>query len=365
MRVGLHVGQLRQPVPGGIGTYVRELWSALPGIDVDITAFAAGAVANADRASITDLGWPHDALRYELWLRTRRPALPLAIDVVHGPSLAVPPRRTHHGSRPLVVTVHDVAFLRHPEFFTRRGVTFHRRGLMTAMAEADVIVTPSTFTADELVREGVGRERIRAIPHGIRLAEPPSSEHVQQVLHNYGIVGPYFVLVGTIEPRKGHGIASAALELVRRTHPDVTLVVAGPDGWNTVTGIDAPGVIRTGLVDRATLDALYAGAVGCLVPSVYEGFGLPALEAMARGCPVVASSCTSLPEVVGAAGTLIAPDDLDGWANAMGELLDDPATRNAQSTLGRERAQTFRWEQSALAHRSAYELACGPSARIS
>jgi len=126
MRAGLHVGQLLQPVPGGIGRYIVHVARNLPAADVEVVPFGAGAPSARVQSLIgttVDLGWPRGPLRYELWHQLRRPRVDLDVDVVHAPSLAVPAVR----DLPLVVTVHDVAFLREPEAFTRRGLTFHRR----------------------------------------------------------------------------------------------------------------------------------------------------------------------------------------------------------------------------------------------
>ncbi|MFZ4515483.1 MAG: glycosyltransferase family 4 protein [Acidimicrobiia bacterium] len=361
LRVGLHVGQLFQPVPGGIGTYVRELWDALPSDAVTVQPFAAGVPSESTNAAVIDLGWPRGALRYEAWIRFRRPALPLDVEIVHGPSLAVPPARVRAGEVPLVITVHDVAFLRHPEYFTPRGVRFHERGLALAQKSAAMIVTPSEFTRTELIREGFATSRVVAIPHGITPQRTANSEPQRQTLDRFGITAPYFLIVGTIEPRKGHRLAVDAITRLRRAHPEVQLVIAGPRGWNAVAGLDQPGVTYLGAVDPNTLDALYHHAIACLVPSQYEGFGLPALEAMAHGCAVIASNTTSLPEVTGEAGLSVDPNDVNAWTDAMTQLLEQPHTREALRTAGRSRAADFRWETSARAHHQVYKQAAGRS----
>jgi glycosyltransferase involved in cell wall biosynthesis len=132
------------------------------------------------------------------------------------------------------------------------------------------------------------------------------------------------------------------------------LAIAGPQGWLEVPGLDTPGVRRLGKVDEATLDALYRRAMLCALPSRYEGFGLPALEAMARGCPVVASSVTALPGVVGDAGVLVRPGDVAGWTAALRELLGDASARADLSARGTSRAATFTWEATARAHQEAF-----------
>ena len=356
MKAGLHIGQLLQPVPGGIGRYVVHLAQNLPAADVDVVCFGAGTPNARVQALIgesIDLGWPRGPLRYELWHRTRRPRLRLPVDVVHAPSLAIPPT----GATPLAVTVHDVAFLREPDAFTKRGLAFHRRGLELAHREADVIITASRFARDELVSIGFDRARIYLAPHGVALRSPEADSVIDERVERTGIRSPFVLAVGTVEPRKGLDTLAKALAVARREIPDLAAAIVGPDGWLTVPGIEGPGIHRLGTVDERTLDALYRRALVCAVPSRYEGFGLPALEAMARGCPVAASNATSLPEVVGAAGLLIPVGAVDAWAAALVGLASDPERCADLGRRGRKRAAGFTWRGSAHAHAAAYAAA--------
>ena len=180
-------------------------------------------------------------------------------------------------------------------------------------------------------------------------------------LATLGLDRPYVVAVGTIEPRKGLDTLAAALAVARASEPDLELAIVGPPGWLEVPGLDGPGVHRLGTVDERTLDALYRHAIACAVPSRYEGFGLPALEAMARGCPVIASNATSLPEVVGTAGTLVPVGDVEAWGHALVATLRDDAMRDEMSRRGAERAAGFTWLGSAHAHAAAYAAAADAS----
>ncbi len=360
MRAGLHVGQLLQPVPGGIGRYIVHVARNLPAADVEVVPFGAGAPSTRVQSLIgttVDLGWPRGPLRYELWHQLRRPRVDLDVDVVHAPSLAIPAVR----DVPIVVTVHDVAFLREPEAFTRRGLTFHRRGLEIAHREAAAIITASRFARDELIDVGFDRDRIHLAPHGVETRVPESPAQMRARLDALGLDRPYIVAVGTIEPRKGLDTLAKALGAARATEPDLELAIVGPAGWLAVSGLDAPGIHRLGTIDERTLDAVYRNAVACAVPSRYEGFGLPALEAMARGCPVIASNATSLPEVVGTAGTLVPVGDVEAWAHALVTTLRDDTLREEMSRRGRERAEGFTWLGSAHAHAAAYAAAVDAS----
>ncbi|MEP6623537.1 MAG: glycosyltransferase family 1 protein [Acidimicrobiia bacterium] len=357
MKVGLHVGQLVQPVPGGIGRYIVHVAQNLPSADVEVVGFAAGAPSPRVVSLIGEcvtLGWPRGPLRYEAWHRLRRPQIDLPVDVIHAPSLAIPPA----GRLPLVVTVHDIAFLREPSAFTRRGLDFHRRGLDIAHREASAIITASRFARDELVSVGFDRDRIHLAPHGVSVRTPESDAQIDTRVARVGVSSPFILAVGTIEPRKGLDSLARAFAKARTELPDLTLAIVGPDGWLEVAGLDAPGIRRLGTVDEHTLDALYRRAMLCAVPSRYEGFGLPALEAMARGCPVIASNATSLPEVVGAAGVLVPVGAVDAWAQAIVDLAGDPTRRETLARLGLERAEGFTWRGSAHAHAAAYVAAC-------
>lgn len=361
MRVALHVDQLRAPVPGGIATYVRGLLGALPAAGVDLATFGTGlpgdGLPDDIVAAYEDLGLPGPPVRYLLWHRARRPRVRIAgTDVVHTPSLAVPPT----GATPLVATVHDVAFLRIPHSFTRHGVRFHRRGLKLARKHAGAIVVPSEFTRTELLREDFDPERVFVAPHGapvVRAERIPGDEALdaalEEALGRLGIRRPFVVAVGTIEPRKGFDVVARAFAELRLR--GVQLVIAGQRGWGHVVIPD--DVVTLGGVNTTTRDALYRAAAACVVPSQYEGFGFPALEAMANGTPVIAADATSLPEVVGRAGVLVPFDDVDAWASAVAGVVGDLERAQRLGEAGRERAATFTWARSATAHLEAYRHA--------
>jgi glycosyltransferase involved in cell wall biosynthesis len=348
VRVALHVGQLLQPVPGGIGRYVRALVRALPPCGVGVEAFAAGARPDGVGADVpyTDLGWPRGALRYEAWHRLRWPGVErVPGDLVHATSLAVPPP----GGRPLVVTVHDLVFLRQPGTLTRRGVAFHRRGL--ELSRGATVVVPTAFGRDDLAAEGFDPERIFVAHHGVDPPPPPAPAPAPG--------RPYLLFVGTLEPRKGVPDLLDAHAALRSRHPDLDLelVLAGPPGWGEPPDVDRPGVRVLGDLGDDALDELYRGAVALAHPARYEGFGLTLVEAMARGCPVVCTDAACLPEIAGGAATLVPVGDVDALAGALEDVLTDAGRRAAMADAGRARAAEFTWERSAAAHRLAYEAA--------
>lgn len=350
LRVGLHVGQLLQPVPGGIGRYVERLLAHLPAAGVDVVPFSAGRPDPCPPGHV-DLGWPRGRWRYETWHRVRRPRLRLDVDVVHATSLAVPPP----GDLPMVATVHDVAFLERPDYHTRRGHRFHLRGFELARRDAAVLVTPSAFVAGEVARRGVAPERIVMAHHGVD--EPPAVGvgDVDDALARLGVREPFLLHVGTAEERKGTDTLLRAFALARARHPDLELVLVSPGGWGRLEPV--PGARALGGVDDADLDALYRRAGALVYPSRHEGFGMPVLEAMARGCPVVTSTATAIPEVAGDAALLVDPEDPGALAEAVGKVLDDAERRAHLIEAGRRRAAEFSWRTSAETHVAAYRLA--------
>jgi len=340
VKVALHAGQLLQPVPGGIGRYVRSLLAALPDAGVTPVPFAAGSLPGA-----VDLGWPRGPLRYEAWHRLRRPVVRVEGDVVHAPSLAVPPVQ----GRPLVVTVHDLVFLRQPEHLTARGVSFHRRGLELARRDAAVIVVPTEFGKADLAREGVDPDRIHVAPHGVAPATPSDLPPP--------VDGPYVLFVSTLEPRKGVDDLLDAHAALRARHPDLQLVLAGPAGWGPPPDTDRPGVVVVGNLDEPALDSAYRHGLALVVPERYAGFGLPIIEGMARGCPVITSDAACLPEVGGGATVVVPTGDVGALADALDELVASEARRRELTTAGLARSAEFTWARSAALHRAAYEAA--------
>ncbi len=350
LRVGLHVGQLLQPVPGGIGRYVERLLEHLPTAGVEVVPFSAGRPDPCPPGHV-DLGRPRGRWRYETWHRLRRPKLRLGVDVVHATSLAVPPP----GDTPMVVTVHDVAFLEHPDYHTRRGHRFHLRGLALARRDAAVLVVPSAFVAAEVARQGVERDRIVVAHHGVDDPPDVGVGDVDDALSTLAVREPFLLHVGTAEERKGTDTLLSAFSLARARHPDLELVLVSPGGWGRLEPV--PGSRALGGVSDADLDALYRRASALVYPSRHEGFGMPVLEAMARGCPVITSTATAIPEVAGDAALLVDPEDPARLAEAIGTVAGDTNVRHRLVDAGRRRAEEFSWDASAQAHVSAYRLA--------
>ncbi len=368
MRVAAHVDQLFFTVPGGVGTYIRNLVPALAGRDpsLEVTLFHARFAAPRPSEPWMD-GFAEaevpGSIRslYPRWNLLARPALPVAIrsaDLVHAMSAsAVPP--TAQGQL-LVVTVHDVAFDRYPNLFPRAWRTMYRLGLRAAVRRADAIVTPSRATAEDVLsRTKVDPRKLHVVPEAAAL--PPSEVDVGEALARLKVRPPYVLFVGTIEPRKNLVRLVRAYRRVAAAGVPHALVLAGPLGWHheglmRELALEGPGeIVMTGALAPAELDAIYRAADAFVYPSVYEGFGLPVLEAMSRGIPVVASTTSALPEVTGDAALGVNPRSVREIAAAIASLVGDVALAERLAAAGRLQAERFSWDETARMTLEVYE----------
>ena len=362
-RVAVTVTQCWHRVPGGTATSVLGLLSAMgslggdgvtparaPVVELVGIGHRGGAPDPAFRPTVAvePMALPLPLL-YDAWDRFRRPTVESAagpVDVVHLTVPMSPPRR----AAPLVATVHDLYPLTRPEWFTGRGARLMRRGLERVRDEADAVAVPSRVVAEDCVAHGFGSDRIHVVPWGATVLDVTDAQ-LDEVLCRHGVRRPYVLFVGTLEPRKGLAVLADAM--IHLGRPDLTLAVVGPQGWGDgdparLSSVPGP-VARLGFVASTDLAALQRGASVFCFPSWAEGFGLPVLEAMAAGSPVIATEGTAPAEVAGDAALLVAPGVPRALADSIERVLDDPALADRLRVAGRARAAEFTWEASARA----------------
>jgi glycosyltransferase involved in cell wall biosynthesis len=353
MRLAIISEQLLAPVPGGTGRYTAQLSAALAQhapAGATVTGWTAWR-RDRSAAQIEDVLGPRTLplgrrALIAAWERRVGPT-PRQVDLVHAPTPLAPPRR----KRPLVVTVHDAVPWTHPETLTARGVRWHRAMIEHAVREADAIVVPTRAVADELGEVLPLGERAVVVGHGVTETPlPPDADRRAAAL---GLPERFIAVVGTVEPRKGIDVLIEALS--RPVAPDVPVLLAGPAGWGAVDpaaearrhGVDPARVRSLGRLADEDLAVFLDRATMLTAPSRSEGFGLPVLEAMAAGVPVITSDAPALVEVGGGAAVVVPREDPERLAAALAEVIGDDRLRADLARRGRERAAEFTWKAAA------------------
>ena len=282
---------------------------------------------------------------YEAWHRLRRPRVEAAtgkVSAIHATTVAMPPR-----SSPIVLTIHDLAWLENPAHFTPRGLRFFDRGLELALRDADLVLCSSAATERACRAAGFEEARLRRVPLGVDIREATPGE-VDRVRGRYSLGRPYVLWTGTVEPRKN---LPGLVQAFDRLDGDLDLVLAGPRGWNedleALVGPRGQRVRFLGFVPALDLGPLYAGASAFCFPSLLEGFGFPVLEAMAQGTPVVTSRGTSTEELADGAGVLVDPLEPASIAAGLEEILSDPGLAARLGAAGRRKAAEYTWARTA------------------
>ncbi len=344
--------QILARVPGGTGRYTREVAAAVGGAAPPGWRVAGVTAWHVDvaRARVPGVEGPSRLavgarLLARAWERGWPPSVAGA--VVHALTPLAPPRL--RPGQVLVVTVHDAVPYTHPETLTPRGAAWHRVMIGRAAVEAAALVVPTRAVAAALTAAGVGG-RVEVIGEGppAVLRRPVSAAEIDDVRARLGLPRRYLLTVGTLEPRKGLDVL---LDALAADPTGVTLAVVGQPGWG---GSDlAAEAGRRGISDRVrvlgrlpdeSLAAVLAGAAVAVVPSRSEGFGLPLLEAMSRGVPVIHSDAAALVEVAGGAGLTVPVGDSGALAAAISRVLRDPDLAARMSTAGRLRAVDFSFD---------------------
>jgi glycosyltransferase involved in cell wall biosynthesis len=359
-RIGIdYTSAVRQGA--GIGRYTRGLVGALAELDRQnsYVLYSAGR----DPRHTT---WPsnfrvrqfplRDRHLAILWQRLRLP-VPVEIftgriDILHSPDFVLPPTL----SARTVLTVHDLSFMRCPSCSSPALLSYLMRAVPRSVQRADVLLADSENTRQDLLELlDVAEDRIYVVYAGVedRFVRQGTAE-LERVLMRYKIEHPFILGLGTLQPRKNFGRLIRAYDHLRQHHVPHQLVIGGGRGWldgdiyEAIDTLGLRGLVRLiGFVDDDDLPALYSAAEVFAFPSLYEGFGIPVLEAMGCGTPVVTSSVSSLPEVAGDAALCVWPEDVEALANALWRVIDDSALRNELRKRGFEQVKRFTWPMAA------------------
>jgi glycosyltransferase involved in cell wall biosynthesis len=353
LRIGVD-GRAFSSVAGGVRRYVHEVYAAIHEIDPDATVVAIGA---ADPARLPSWMAQRPAVAFPTNLGWMAASIPVAargarLDVYHAPAYTAPLWGVH----PQALTIHDVSYERVPEWNAYRNDRLRRWFYRASAHRADLVITDSRFSQGEIAAAyGIAVERIRVVPLGVGrpfLAGPATAGTVPAAVER-----PFVLHVGDLQVRRFVSVALAAVIEIRREAPAcarLTLVCAGHDRGvgeslrrQAAEAGDAAALVLLGAVDEDALVALYRSASALVYPSRYEGFGLPILEAMACGTPVIAARAASAPEVVGDAGLLVAPADVREWREAIARVAGGGEYAAGWRERGRARAAGFTWLRTA------------------
>lgn len=364
MIVGIDITPLTK-TPTGIGLYTRHLLRELVVLDgpAGFCGLAAG-VRPLDKENIPvryrRVPVP-SRLMYQAWARLKRPWADMllgGLDVFHAVNYVLPPLKHARG----VLSIHDLGFLRNPEWFSPKVMKPFARAIREDALRADAVIAVSGATRDDIVSLlGIPHEKIRVIHEAADDTFKPVPRDIagRQVRDALGVTGPYLLFVSTVEARKN---VTGLLTAFSRADLPHQLVVAGGAGWRSVEvfelaeklGLNDRVVFTGYLRDRSLLPALYSAADAFVFPSWHEGFGLPVLEAMACGCPVIASNASSLPEIGGDAAMYVSPENTDELARKMELVTGDAALNNTLRERGITRAAGFSWRACAEETRDCY-----------
>jgi glycosyltransferase involved in cell wall biosynthesis len=353
---------------GGIGRYVRELVAALAQQQPtkhDYHFFVAGATRTEGSNLPKYIQRAYHPTRLNdrwlarLWHRAKIP-LPVEhfvgdVDIYHATDFVLPP--TRRGTHTLL-TVHDLSFVRSPETASPRLRSYLSKVVPDSIRRADHVLADSEATRQDIIDlYGTSPKKIETLLSGVNPSFKPVTDpkKIKHVRRRYDLDDfPFILSVGTIQPRKNYGRLIQSLKIIRDQGHDVHVVIAGGRGWledEIYTALDRfemqPYVHFIGFAADEDLPTLYSAATCSFFVSLYEGFGLPVLESMACGTPVITSNISSLPEVAGDVAPMVDPMQVDEIANELLNVIEDTAHREALSVQGIQHAKRFTWDKTA------------------
>ena len=358
LHVGIDGRAFTSPA-AGIRRYARGLTSALATLDgVRVTVIGGDPAATPPGIAVQPEALHPPGNPGWVLVGLPRSAARAGVDVLHTLAYTAP----FHAAMPVVVTVHDVSYARHPEWYPHQRDWVRRAYYRLSARRAGAVVTPSHFSASEIeAAYGLTMDRVSVVPMGVE-ASFGMDRGGDEALPA-GVREPFALHVGDVHARRNPDVVLRALaSLDRRGELPVQLVLAGIDRGEVealVAEAGAGRVVVLGSVSEATLLTLYRRAFVLVYPSRYEGFGFPLIEAMAAGLPVMASRAASIPEVAGDAALLVDPEDAGAWADGLVRLLADDAFRADLVSRGRERAALFTWERMARLTLDVYRRVMG------
>ena len=370
MRIGIDIRVLSGRRTG-IGRFVGQLLGGLASVDSENSyALFFNALKGPVPADIPrnenfetiSIRWPNKLLN-AAWAYSPFPKMESftgALDVFHAPNFQMPPVRRAAS----VLTIHDLVFLLHPEMAIPASVRHFGPRIRHDPRRADIIVADSDATAEGIIEHlDASPERVKTVYPGATIIPRVTEEQIKAVTRKHGINSDFIFFVGAIEPRKNLARLFKAFDR-SGLHRDLELVLVGPKGWHTKEIFDTWEALPCrekirwlDYVEDADLAALYSGATFFAYPSLLEGFGLPILEAMSVGCPVLTSNLSSMPEVAGDAALYVDPLDIDSIASGMRRLANDAELRKALAERGQKRVKLFSWERTAREMIAIYEHA--------
>ncbi len=380
MRVAMNACSLSGPLTG-LGQYTFHLTSALMrsrllemdlfyedhwGNALELNSTILSRLSHLSNLRIfvrNHIPFAYDLKRSWMQLNFSRGLSKKSCDLYHEPNFLA-----FDTDLPTVISVHDLSWIKFPDAHPKSRVRAMNKYFERGLDQSNFLITDSDYVREEVMDVfGYPQDRIKSIPLGVDASfMPRSSKQTFGLLERHRLShGNYILLVGTIEPRKNIDTAlNAFMALPKKVRLDTPLVLVGMRGWlgdeaeaRLSSLVGSGEVRRLGYVAQADLPILFSGALTLVFPSIYEGFGLPPLEAMASGVPVITSNVSSIPEVVGAGGLMFNPHDVDSFSGAMRDLIADRSHRDELASLALDQSKKFSWDRCAVDTLAVYQHA--------